>query len=245
MLTRPTLETLHTLKLTGMAEAFEQQLGQPRLHQLPFEERFALLVDAERNHRQGRRLKRLLVQAQFRQAACVEDLDFRASRGLDRSVLATLGTCDWIRQAHNVLITGPTGTGKSYIAQALGQAACRQGLSVRYERTHRLLELLRLTRSEGTYHKRLNQLARMDLLILDDFGLQSLQSQERHDLLEVIEDRHQKRATIITSQLPCGSFYDYLEEPTIADALLDRVFHRAYRLELKGSSLRQKETTTT
>lgn len=226
-----------------MAQAFQQQQEQPQLHQLPFEERFALLVEAERGHRETHRLKRLPRQAQFRQQACVEDLDFRASRGLEKSLLATLSACDWIRQAHHLLITGATGTGKSWIAQALGHTACRQGLSARYERTHRLLELLRLARSEGTYHKRLNQLARMDLLILDDFGLQPLQSQERHDLLEVMEDRYQKRATIITSQLPPRDWHQYLNEPTIADALLDRIFHRAYRLELKGTSLRKKETT--
>lgn len=242
MLRHPTIEALRALKLTGMAHAFIQQTDQVELHQLPFDDRFALLVEAERLQREQARLKRLLRQAQFRQPAALEDIDWRASRGLDKALLATLASCDWIRQAHNILLTGPSGVGKSWIAQAFGQAACRQGLSVRYERTHRLLDLLRLARSEGTYHKRLAQLAKVDLLILDDFALKSLHAQERHDLFELIEDRHQQHATIITSQLPPETWHDYLQEPTVADALLDRVFHAAYRIELKGNSLRKKGT---
>lgn len=223
-----------------MAQACQQQQEQPHLQQLAFDERFALLVEAERAHREAHRLKRLLRTARFRQAASLEDLDLRASRGLDKALLAQLSSCEWIRQAHCLLLTGPSGVGKSWIAQALGFAACRQGLRAQYERTHRLLEHLRLARSEGTYHKRLAHLARLDLLILDDFGLQTLQTQERHDLLEVIEDRYQTRGTIITSQLPPTIWHAYLEEPTIADALLDRLLHRAYRIELNGVSLRKK-----
>lgn len=240
MLIQPTLDTLRSLKLPGMVQACQQQQEQPHLQQLTFDERLALIVEAERAYREAERLKRLLRNAHFRQTASVEDLDLRASRNLDKSLLATLATCEWIRQAHCFLLTGPSGVGKSWIAQALGMAACRQGLRVQYERTHRLLETLRLARSEGTYHKRLAHLARLDLLILDDFGLQTLQAQERHDLLEVIEDRYQLRGTIITSQLPPATWHAYLEEPTIADALLDRLFHRAYRIELKGTSLRKK-----
>lgn len=223
-----------------MLEAFQQQMEQPQLHDLPFEDRFALLVEAECSQREQARLKRLLRQAQFRQQSAPEDIDWRAGRGLDKSLMASLASCEWIRQAHNLLVTGSSGVGKSWIAQALGHGACRKGLSVRYERTHRLLDLLRLARSEGTYHKRLASLARFDLVILDDFGLKPMQSQERHDLLEIIEDRHQQRATIITSQLPPTTWHDYLQEPTVADAFLDRVFHRAYRVELKGNSLRKK-----
>jgi len=229
------------MKLQGMADALQQQSEQPQLHQLSFEDRFALLVDAERAHRDGSRIKRLLRQAQFRQQASLEDIDWRASRGLDKSLIASLASGDWIRQALNLILTGASGVGKSWIAEACGQAACRQGLSVRYERTHRLLEDLRLAHADGTYSKRLAQLAKTDLLILDDLGLKPLQPQERHDLLEVIEDRHTRHSTIITSQLPPETWHQYLQEATIADAILDRIFHRAHRIELKGQSLRKKE----
>jgi DNA replication protein DnaC len=241
MLIQPTLELLRRMKLQGMAEALKLQAEQPQLHQLPFEDRLALLVDAERAHRDQSRIKRLLRQAQFRQQASLEDLDWRAGRGLDRSLMATLASCDWIRQALNLILTGPSGVGKSWIAEACGQAACRQGLSVRYERTHRMLETLRLAHADGTYSKRLAQLARTDLLILDDLGLKPLQAQERHDLLEVIEDRHGQHSTVITSQLPPDTWHQYLQEAMIADAILDRIFHRAHRIELKGQSLRKRE----
>jgi DNA replication protein DnaC len=229
------------MKLQGMADALQQQSEQPQLHQLSFEDRFALLVDAERAHRDGSRIKRLLRQAQFRQQASLEDIDWRASRGLDKSLMASLASGDWIRQALNLILTGPSGVGKSWIAEACGQTACRHGLSVRYERTHRLLEDLRLAHADGTYSKRLAQLAKTDLLILDDLGLKPLQPQERHDLLEVIEDRHTRHSTIITSQLPPETWHQYLQEATVADAILDRIFHRAHRIELKGQSLRKKE----
>jgi DNA replication protein DnaC len=224
-----------------MAQAFQHQLEQAPIQQLPFDERFGLLVEAEQTHRNQARVRRLLKQAQCKQAACLEDLDYRASRGLDKSLLSSLATCEWIRQHLNLLLTGPTGTGKSWIACALAHAACRQGLSARYERLHRLLELLRIAHGDGSYHKRLAQLGRVDLLILDDFGLKPLSQGERHDLLEVIEERHQTRSTIITSQLPLSSYHEYLQDPPLADALLDRILHNAYRLELKGASLRKQE----
>lgn len=240
MLTNHTLDKLRSLKLTGMADAFTQQLEQPAAHELSFNERFALLVDREMTHRENRRLTRLLHLAHLKQSACVEEIDYKHRRGLDRSQMAALITCDWIRSHHNLHITGPTGCGKSWLACALGNQACRQGLSVRYERASRLLDSLRIARGDGSYGKRLLQLAKTDVLILDDFGLKPLTQAERHDLLEIIEDRHGTRSTLITSQLPVSSWHEYLGDPTVADALLDRLLSHAHRLELKGESLRAR-----
>jgi len=239
MLNQQTIQSLRALKLTGMADAFARQLEQPQTQPLSFEERLALLVDCERTHRQNRRLQRLLNAARLKQKACVEEIDYQAKRGLNRSQVLALINCDWIGAHQNLHITGPTGTGKSWVACAFGQAACRQGLSVRYERTGRLLDELRIARGDGSYSKVLRQLARLDLLILDDFSLKPLSQNERHDLLEVIEDRHGAHSTIITSQLPISSWHAYLNEPTVADALLDRLLASAHRLELKGDSLRK------
>ena len=240
MLTNHTLDRLHAMKLSGMADAFRHHLEQPTTHELSFSERFALLVDAEATHRENKRLTRLLQLAHLKQPACVEDIDYKHKRGLERSQIAGLVTCDWIRAHANLHITGATGNGKSWLACAFGQVACRQGLSVKYERMPRLLESLRIARGDGSYGKRLLQLAKTELLILDDFGIRPLTMNETHDLLEVIEDRHATRSTLITSQLPISSWYDYLNNPTIADALLDRVLSGAHRIELKGESLRKK-----
>jgi DNA replication protein DnaC len=244
MLNQQTLTRLRALKLFGLAEAFAQQLEQPPTQALAFEERLALLVEREVSYRDNRRLQRLLRAAKLRQQACVEDIDYRHQRGLDRALVATLTSCDWIRAQHNLHITGPTGTGKSWLACAFGNQACRQGLSVRYERTGRLLDQLRVARGDGSYPKLLRQLARVELLILDDFGLKPLTQSERHDLLEVIEDRHGLHATLLTSQLPIRAWHEYLNEPTVADALLDRLLNGAHRLELTGDSLRKKEALT-
>lgn len=245
MLNQQTLQHLRALKLFGMADAFNQQLEQPSTQQLSFEERLALMVDRERTHRDNRRLQRLLRSAHFKQQACVEEIDYQAKRGLIRSQILSLINCDWIRAHHNLHITGPTGTGKSWLACAFGQAACRQGLSVRYQRTGRLLDELRIARGDGSYSKLLRQLARLDLVILDDFALKPLSQTERHDLLEIIEDRHDARSTIITSQLPIGSWHNYFNDPTVADALLDRLLTNAHRLELKGESLRKNRQKLT
>src|SRR5262245_3936724 len=244
MLNQPTLDTLRRLKLTGLAEAYAQQLEQPEAQRLSFDERLAMLVDRERIHRESRRQRRLLQLARLRQNACVEDIDYQHPRGLDRSLVASLISCDWIRSHHNLHITGPTGTGKSWLACAFGNQACRQGLSVRYERTSRLLDQLRVARGDGSYPKLLRQLARVELLILDDFGLKPLTQTERHDLLEVIEDRHGVHSTLLTSQLPVRAWHEYLNEPTVADALLDRLLNGAHRLELTGDSMRKKEALT-
>lgn len=245
MLNQPTINTLRSLKLTGMADAYTQQLEQPDIQRLSFDERLALLVDRETTHRESRRQRRLLQLARLRQSACVEDIDYQHKRGLERSVVASLIACDWIRSRHNLHITGPTGAGKSWLACAFGHQACRQGLSVRYERIPRLLDGLRIARGDGSFHRRLALLARTDLLILDDFGIKPLQQSERHDLLELIEDRHGLRSTLITSQLPIGAWHEYLNDPTVADALLDRLTSGAHRLELKGESMRKKTAVLT
>ncbi|MEY4167026.1 MAG: hypothetical protein RIR52_850 [Acidobacteriota bacterium] len=236
-----TLQSLRSLKLAGMADAFIRQLEHPQTQQLSFDERFALLVDSELTHRQNRRLQRLLNIARLRHKACVEEIDYQSKRGLNRSQVVSLINCEWIRMGQNLHITGPTGTGKSWLACAFGNAACRHGLTVRYERTGRLLEELRIARTDGSYKKAFRALARLDLLILDDFGLKPMSQTERHDLLELIEDRHELRSTLITSQLKISLWHSFIGEPTVADAFLDRILSNAHRLELEliGGSLRK------
>jgi DNA replication protein DnaC len=242
MLNQQTLNQLKALRLDGMARSFEEQLAQPITTELSFEERFALLVDREVLWRDHKRRDRLLKQAKLKHPqACLEDLDHRPGRGLDKPLIATLGGGDWIRQAHALLIGGATGTGKTWLACALGQQACRQGFSTFYARVPRLLDTLRIAHGDGSFGKRLTQLARIDVLILDDWGLTPLDQTARHDLLEVIDDRVGIRATIITSQLPIDHWHGWLNDPTLADAILDRLVHQSYRLILKGESLRKKD----
>ncbi len=242
MLNNQTIETMRRLKLFGMANGYHQQLDQPAAAELSFDERLAFLLDHEAALRDQKRQTRLLQIAKLRQtSACVEDIDYRHPRGLDRSLMASLVTCEFVRRHRNLHLTGPTGTGKSWIACALGHAACRLGLSVRYERVPRLLETLRLARGDGSLGKRLLSLAKTELLILDDFGLKPLTNSEKHDLLELIEDRHALRSTIITSQLPVKIWHEYLGEPTVADAILDRLLNNSYRIELTGESLRRQK----
>jgi DNA replication protein DnaC len=246
MLMQQTLDQLHALRLLGMAAALHEQQGQPDLARLPFEDRLALLVEREVTAHADRRLTRLLQLAKLRlPAAAIEDLDFRTARGLDRSLLLRLAGSDWIRQHQSVLIVGATGTGKTYLACALGQSACRHGLTVRYLRLPRLLNDLGLARADGSYGKLLAALAKADLLILDDWGLAPLTDRERRDLLEVLEDRHGRRATLVTSQLPFEHWHACVGDPTFGDAILDRLVHQAHRLTLKGTSMRRRETEKT
>ena len=239
MLQQPTLEKLRALKLTGMAEAFAQQLTQPQTHDLSFDERLALLVDREILFRDNRRLTRLLKAAKLRQNACIEDLDHAHPRGLQRARMADLDSCNWIHAHHNLCITGPTGCGKTWIACALGNQACRRGLSTRYLRLPRLLEQLRIAHGDGSYARLMGQLAKTDLLILDDWGIQKIAAPQRNDLMEVIEDRHGLRSTLIASQLPVEHWHEYIGEATLADAILDRLLHNAHRLALNGESMRK------
>jgi len=237
MLTQHTLTRLRNLKLDGMARAFEDQLTQPANHSLAFEERFGLLVDRETAWRDTRRLERLLKQAHLKfPGACLEDLDTGAVRGLDARLIASLGACDWVRSGQSVIATGATGLGKSWLACALGQQACRQGFAVLYVRFSRLLEELRIAHGDGSFA----QLATIDVLIVDDFALAPIGQGERCDLLEVLDDRTPGKSIIITSQLPVAHWHEYLAEPTLADAILDRLVHHSHRIELKGETLRNK-----
>jgi DNA replication protein DnaC len=245
MLTQQTFDRLHQLRLTGMAQALEEQQHLREIDSLSFEDRLALLLERETTYRDNRRLARLLQLAHLHQAAAVEDIDFRAPRGLDRSQLLRLASCQWIRANDNVLLSGATGTGKSYLACALGHSACRQGLSTRYYRFSRLPHELARARAEGSYTKLLARLAKTQLVILDDFGLAPLSDPERRDLLEILEDRYARSATLITSQLPVDHWHAALGDPTFADAILDRLVHNAHKITLKGGSMRRKASPST
>lgn len=245
MLLHPTLATLQTLRLSGMYHALEEQLRVPEFQTLSFEERLGLLLDREVMERANRRLHTRLKNARLRQAACLEDIDYRPARGLDKVLLAQLSTCQWVRDHLNVFITGPCGVGKTYLACALAQQACRQGYTARYLRLPRLLQELTCAKGDGRYGKLLLDLAKTDLLVLDDWGLAPLTADQRRDLLELIEDRHNTRSTLVTSQLPVAHWHDYLGDPTLADAILDRLVHNAYKLALTGDSMRKITTPLT
>jgi len=242
MLQEPTLERLYAMRLAAMASAWEAQSRSAEANGLGFDERFSLLVDAEYVARENRRLKRLLRDAEFRiSEASMEGVKASAERGLPPAMIRQLATGKWIGDHLNVLITGATGVGKSFLACALGQLACRNGQKVAYRRVPRLFEEVTLAKAEGTYGKLLGKLAKVEVLILDDFGLGKLREAQRHDLLEVLEDRYGDRSTIVTSQLPIKSWHDWVGDPTLADAILDRLVHNAYKVELKGPSQRKEK----
>lgn len=248
MLHHPTLDKLHQLRLTGMAKALVHLAESTEAQALTFDERLGLLLDHEATFRDGKRLAARLKIAQLRQTACLEDIDYRHPRGLDKALLAELADGRWLKEHLNCLITGPAGVGKSYLACALAHQACREGLSVRYLRLPRLLSELGIARGDGRYRKVLAQLARTDLIVLDDFGLSTMGDEQRRDLLEIIEDRYQRRSTIVTSQFGIDHWHELINDATLADAILDRLIHHSYRLALKGDSMRkhkpQRETET-
>jgi DNA replication protein DnaC len=242
MLTEPTVEKLRAMRLDALATAWLEQQSKPDLTSLSFDERFAMLVDAEWMYRENRRLRRALKEAKLRLGqACIEDVDYPAKRELDRAVVRQLATCRWIEEHQNVVITGATGTGKTYVACALAHQACRKGHRAIYRRASRLTDELTLARADGTYARALARLARVDVLVIDDWGHAPMREQERRDLVEVLDDRHGLRSTIMTSQLPIAKWHDHIGDPTNADAICDRVLHNAHRIVLKGPSRRKKE----
>jgi DNA replication protein DnaC len=241
MLPDPTLEKLKALRLDAFAAAWQAHQQDPAMSDLGFDERLALLVDAEWLARENRRLQTALKEAKLRLSqACVEGIDYPVRRELDKAVVRQLATCRWVHEHHNVLITGMTGTGKSYIACALAQHACRKGYRALYRRVPRLFEELTLAHADGSYLRLLARFARIDVLVLDDWGLGGLRDQDRRDLLEILEDRTGTRSTIVTSQLPPAKWHDYVDDPTTADAICDRLLHPAHRLVLKGPSRRKE-----
>jgi DNA replication protein DnaC len=245
MLNHPTLDKLKTLKLYGMIQGLLNQVQHPAIDQMSFEERLGLLVDREMTDRLDRRLKNRLLQAKLKQNACLEDINYQADRGLDKALLQSLRDCQWIKNHLNILITGPTGVGKSWIACALAQKACREGYTAIYQRLPKLFQELPLAKRDGSYSKLLNRLGKTDVLLLDDWGLATLTAEQRRDLLEILEDRHGSRSTIVTSQLPLDQWHASIGDSTLADAILDRLVHNAYKIKLEGDSLRKQQANLT
>jgi DNA replication protein DnaC len=240
MLTHPTLDLLQKLGLHGMAKGYKELEAQPEAPGLAHAEWLALLLEHETTLRRQKRFESRARAAKLRQSASVEDVDYRAARGLDRGLFLKLAGCDWVRARHNLIITGPCGVGKSWLACTLGQKACREDFSTTYHRVPRLFSSLALARADGRYARMLRQIARTDLMILDAWGPETLTAEQRRDLLEIIDDRHEMRSVIITSQVPVERWYEIIGNPTMADAILDLLVHNAYRIDLKGESLRKK-----
>jgi DNA replication protein DnaC len=242
MLTQPTIEKLNSMKLSAMARAFADQMQCPDMAQLCFEERFGLIVDYQMTDLENRRMQNRLKAAKLRVSASIEDLDFRQGRGVDRSQVMALAGNQWVKSHHNILVTGPTGAGKSYLACALAQKACRDGHTVLYQRVPRILQEIAVSRLDGRYNKIIAPINKCEVLILDDLLISPMSRDEQRELLEIVEERYDRKATVITSQLPVKAWHDAMQDPTLADAILDRLVHNAYKLELKGESMRRKRS---
>ncbi len=241
MLLHPLIEKLRELRLPGMLKTLEEQLDQADINQLSFEERLGLMIEREVSMRENRRLQTRLKKAKLKLSAAIEDIDYHGDRKLDRSFMLQLSQCEWIKQHRNILITGATGTGKTYLACALAHKACLEGFSTRYYRLPRLFDELTLTRADGRYLKLLREFEKTDVLILDDWGIAKLNQEQRRDLLEIIDDRHSSKSTIFTSQLPVKLWHDVIGDKTLGDAILDRLIHNAYRLALSGETMRKRK----
>jgi DNA replication protein DnaC len=242
MLIQPTIEKLNSMKLAAMARSFADQMQCPDMMQLSFEERFGLIVDYQMTDLDNRRMQNRLKNAKLRQSASIEDLDFKQGRGLDRSTVMSLAGNQWVKSHHNILVTGPTGAGKSYLACALAQKACRDGYTTLYQRLPRLLQDIAVSRHDGRYNKLIAPITKCEVLILDDLLISPLTREEQRELLEIVEERYDRKATVVTSQLPVKAWHDAMQDPTLADAILDRLVHNAYKLELKGESMRRKRS---
>lgn len=241
MLKNPTIDGLRVLRLHGMLKALEDQEALANIGDLSFDDRFGLLVDAEVVARSNTQLQSRLKSARLRLSACIEDLDIKSGRGLDKTNVVSLSTCDWLRLHRNILVTGPTGSGKTYVSCALAQKACREGYSAVYERSSQLFHDLALSKADGSYLDKLKALSKKELLVIDDFALAPLTDEQRRDLLEIMEDRYNRRSTIVVSQLPPDHWHEIIGDPTIADAILDRLVHNAHKIQLRTKISKRKE----
>ncbi|MFH1150340.1 MAG: IS21-like element helper ATPase IstB [Actinomycetota bacterium] len=242
MLVEPMIEKMQAMKLFGMRDALAEQMTLASYDELSFEERIGMLVDREWIDRENRKLERRMKAARLKIAASMEDIDYRANRGLDAPLMRSLADCRWVRDNSSILVVGPTGTGKTYLSCALADQAMRKGYSCLYFRAPRLFSALLMARADGSWPRFLSKLEKADLIVVDDFGLAPLTDGERRQFLEVLEDRSGTKATIVASQLPVSSWHDVIGEPTVADAILDRLVHNAHRIELKGASMRKQRS---